>query len=400
MTPFDTASRQRARQLLRIALLVFGGQVLLLYVVHWVYQSGSGVISTFFESYDFVYFYNGARAWRDGHNPYTSHGFVTPPLSLLIPRALSGLTMSQATRCFLWLNLLLAPVALWWQARRLELPARELTMFGAVVFLFISTHESIRGGNMDALMLVLLIAAFAARRKAAGAAALATSIGLKVYSVILLPVLLRRRQWRYAGMASGWLLLMMLPFVRLWSSALHALLTRDARFLQMSIAPPTLFFTFAGDVTPFDRRLCLLFWLASFAVVLWRDRNRDLGPLTAARYVPWMLAWPALVFSYEGILALLVLIALVATALRRPLRWAEYGIFTGFLLLGIHVEHVTELLPLTAEDYVSARNHAAAVQAIGVVLMMVCTCLGTGKDEAAEIAGGENLSEEKNTVWR
>jgi hypothetical protein len=80
--------------------------------------------------------------------------------------------------------------------------------------------------------------------------------------------------------------------------------------------------------------------------------------------------------------------------MRRPLRWAEYGIFTGFLLLGIHVEHVTELLPLTAEDYVSARNHAAAVQAIGVVLMMVCTCLGPGKDEAAEIAGGENLSEE------
>ncbi len=246
MTPFDTASRQRARQLLRIALLVFGGQVLLLYVVHWVYQSGSGVISTFFQSHDFVYFYNGARAWREGHNPYTSHGFVTPPLSLLIPRALSGLTMSQATRCFLWLNLLLAPVALLWQARRLELPARELTMFGAVAFLFISTHESIRGGNMDALMLVLLIAAFAARRKAAGAAALATSIGLKVYSAILLPVLLRRRQWRYAGMASGWLLLMMLPFVGCGARHCTLCLLATRAFCRCRLRRPLFFLPLLG----------------------------------------------------------------------------------------------------------------------------------------------------------
>jgi hypothetical protein len=47
----------------------------------------------------------------------------------------------------------------------------------------------------------------------------------------------------------------------------------------------------------------------------------------------------------------------------------------GFLLLGIHVEEVANLMPLTVESYHFFRNHTAVIQSFGVVLMMSDTCL-------------------------
>lgn len=379
--------------MLRIVLLVFGGQIAVLYCVHFLFTSGASIFGAFFQSFDFVYFHNGARAWMAGRDPYTSFGFVTPPLSLVIPALLARLTLARATFIFLCLNVVVVPLALWWYtgALRLRLAERVLLMLCGV--LFISAQECVRGGNMDGLMLTLLIAAFSVRRRLSGTVWLAASIALKLYSIILLPVAVRRRQRSFTGCTLLALLVLLLPFFHLWPSAIHALFARDARFLQMSIAPPMLLYSLLGNFSSTGKRFCLAFWLITFGCALYADRERELAPATVARYVPWMLAWPALVYSYEGILALTVLAALVATARQRPLRRAEYACFVGFLLLGIHVEHVTNLMPLTGENYEFFRNHASVIQSLGVVLMMLGTCLSPcGKSEGELDEAGEEVT--------
>jgi len=382
MPQTPATARHRTNELLRIVLLVFGGQVAVLYFLHFVYISGGSIFGAFFQSLDFVYFHNAARVWLAGRDPYTSFGFVTPPLSLVIPTLLGRLTLARATFIFLCLNVAVVPLAFWWYAGALKLRLQERILLMLCGVLFISAQECVRGGNMDGLMLVLLIAAFSVRRRLGGAVWLAASIGLKLYSVILLPVALRRRQWRFAGCTLLALVVLLLPFFHLWPSAIHALFARDSRFLQMSIAPPMLLYSLLGNFSSTGKRFCLAFWLITFFWALYADNERELTPATVERYVPWMLAWPALVFSYTGVLALTVLASLVATARLRPLRRAEYACFAGFLLLGIHVEHITNLLPLVGEKYVFYRSHAAVIQSLGVVVMILGTCLSPcGKQE-------------------
>lgn len=393
MLQTPATARYRTSELLRIVLLVFGGQIAVLYCMHFLFVSGGPVFGAFFQSFDFVYFHNGARAWLAGRDPYTSFGFVTPPLSLVIPALLARLTLARATFIFLCLNVVVVPLALWWYACALKLHLQERVLLMLCGVLFISAQESVRGGNMDGLMLALLIAAFSVRRRLGGAVWLAVSIALKLYSVILLPVAVRRRQWNFAGCTLLALLVLLLPFFHLWPSAIHALFARDSRFLQVSIAPPMLLYSLLGNFSSTGKRICVAFWLITFCWVLCTDHERELTPATMARYVPWMLAWPALVFSYEGVLALTVLAALLATAQQRPLRRAEYTCFAGFLLLGIHVEQVTNLLPLTGTSYVLFRNHAAVIQSLGVVLMMLGTCLSScGRREGELDEAGEKAA--------
>jgi len=367
-------SGERATRLLRVALLVFGGQLFVLHVLHFLFASGGSVFADLWYSRDFACFYNGARAWLAGRDPYHEFGFITPPLSLLLPALLTHLSLARATLCFLCCNLVLVPLSLWWYAGTLGMRRREKILLMLASALFVSAEESVRGGNMDGLMLVLMIAALGMRRRLAGVPFLAFSIGLKLYSIILLPVALRRRQWRFASLTAGVLVAFLLPFFRLWPAALHALVGRDGRYLPTSIAPATLIYSFWGEMSRARMELCLLFWAVTFCIALYRDHERELSAQTLARYVPWMISVPALVWSYVGVLALAVFASLVATARRRRLHWGEYCCFAGFLLLGIHMAQVTNYIPL-AYDF---RDHAAVVQSFGVVLMMLGTCLTPG----------------------
>lgn len=401
MEPTPRTAQQRTDELLRIALLVLGGQIVILYFLHFLFVSGTSVFSAFFQSFDYMYFHDGAREWLARRDPYRVFGFVTPPLSLLIPALLGRLPLAHAKFLFLCLNVIGIPLALWWYMGALGLHRRERVLVLLCAGLFISTQECVRGGNMDGLMLALLIVTFSVRRRVEGALWLATSIGLKLYSVILLPVALRRRQWLFAACTMAALLLLLLPFVHLWPSALHALFMRDGRYAVNSIAPATLVYSIGGTLGALGNAICLGFWLLTFAWALYGDREHEMTPATLGRYVPWMLAWPALVFSYTGVLALAVLVSLIATARLRPLRGGEYACFVGFLLLGIHVEQVTNLMPLTVESYRFFRNHTAVIQSFGVVLMMIGTCLspcGASEgepDEAREEAAvaGDKVSD-------
>ncbi len=375
----------RVNLLLRVVLLVFVGQLLAFFIANKLFGSGYSVFSVPFDGgWDFTLLHQGARAWLAGRDPYRLWGFVTPPLSLIIPALLSPLSVDLATLVFVCGNLVLVPLALWWYARALRLEWQERVLLLLVWALFISAEECMRGGNMDGVMFVLLVAAFSARRRVSGAFWLAASMATKLYSIILLPVALRRRQWRFAALTVGLALALLLPFHRLWPSALHALAARNARGAHASIAPSTLFFALLGGPGKAAKILFLAFWAITFIVALYRDRGSEFTPRTLARYIPWMIALPAQVFSYEGVLALAVLASLAATARERPLVRAEYCCSVGFLLLGIHVERVTDLMPLSYGTSQWFWVHQALVQSCGVVMMILGTCLAPSAETFPE----------------
>lgn len=379
--PPPVASRENL--LLRYVLLIFGGQIVILFAVHRLYLSGTSVFAGFTDGWDYRFFYQASQAWLAGKDPYRNvGGFVTPPLSLVVPSLLSHLSAERSALVFRGCNLVLVPLSLWWYARALRLQVQTRMLLLLAASLFISAHECVRGGNLDGIMFALLVAAFSVRRRLTGALWLGASMATKAYSIVLLPVALRKRQWSFAACSVLAAFALLLPFHRLWPTALHALIGRNARYLATSIAFATLVYALRGEITRGGNIVCLAFWGVTFLVALYRDHGKELSPGTLARYVPWMLAFPALVFSYVGVLALAVLASLVATSRRRPLRRAEYCVFIGFLLLGIHVEHAAYLLPLTYESYRFFHSYAAVVQSFGVVLMIVGTCLSPCQEES------------------
>jgi hypothetical protein len=367
------SARQRTDELFRILLCVFGAQAIALGWRHFTdHPAGSPLSIPLFHGSDFTIFFDGARAWLAGQDPYAVNGFVTPPLSLVLPALLSRFSQERATLVFLICNLAILAVALWLYSKP-RMAKREQVLFLLVATLFLPAQWCVHGGNMDGLMLVLLMAAFSARQTTGRALLLAASVGLKLYSIILLPVFLRRRQWRDAFFTVGALLLILLPFHHLWPSALHALSSRGNRFGYGSISPSAIVYALGGIRPVVYKGIGLAFWLITFCWALYRDEERSSSSATLTRYVPWMFAWPALVFPYVGVLALLVLASLMETAQRRSLNRSEYTCFLGFLLLGIHLDRIVIQMPVTQLSDIVCH----CIQPFGVVLMMLGTCLGT-----------------------
>jgi hypothetical protein len=69
MMPNHPQPHDRSMRILRIALLVFGGQIVILYVLHFLFLSGTSVFEVFNDGWDYRYFYWGAQAWLAGHDP-------------------------------------------------------------------------------------------------------------------------------------------------------------------------------------------------------------------------------------------------------------------------------------------------------------------------------------------
>lgn len=381
--------RRRVSELFRIVLLLFGAQMPALWMAHRYLHSAVPMFhGSFFHGFDFEFFWAGARAWLAGTDPYRVFGFVTPPLSLLLPSLLAPLPLPRATAIFLAVNAVVLASALWWLAAR-GWTLRERVGFLLVAVLFVPAQWCVRGGNMDGLMLVLLVAAFTVRWPFPRALLLAASIGLKLYSVILLPVMLRRRQWRASAVTLALLVLLMLPFVRLWPAAWHALASRGDRYAYGSISPVAIVYALGGIRPAVYKGIGLAFWLGTYLWTLWRDRGRQLNLALVARYAPWMFAWPALVFPYVGVLALVVLAHLLQVAQRRPLSRVEYCRFFGFLMLGLQLDQITNGLPLTA----GADIFCHILQPMGVAVMMLSSCMETvGPEEEAQ---EENATEEE-----
>lgn len=374
-------STARTRLFLRVLMLLLGGQIVALCVACKISTGGWNALRVAWVGCDLVFYHRAAIAWLAGCNPYGVRGFVTPPPSLLPALLLTHWTALRASDIFFWTNLALIPAAVWWYARALGLARTERTLLSILSLMLLSTIELIHGGNMDGLIFVCLVLAFTLRGRTASSLAFAFAIGLKLYPAALLAALARRWQWRRTLLVLLWLFVLMLPFVHWWTASIHALAYRQWRFDVRTIAPAGILHLVYGltSFTGYDSRgtqlTCLSFWVVTLLVALATDRERAVTPWTLARYVPWLVAWPTLVYPYVGVNLLPVPVALAATLARRAWNRAEWMSLAGFLLFAFRLEQFTNLMPV--RDYSHYWNIGSAVQASGVILMMFGSCLNT-----------------------
>jgi hypothetical protein len=327
----ETRGRESTRLLTRVFIILFA-QLILLILISFAQRFGPVLLFPNF-SVDFAEFYQAATDWLAHVDPYLRLRLVAPPSTILLGMALHWLPFQVAARVAFFGNAVMVLFGLRIVARHSGLNrTNELLLYG-IATLFYPFYFLAERGNIDGFMLVLLAGAFAAKDRLSRAILLGASFAVKVYSGLLVVVLIRKRNFRLPLMAVAVALLLQVPFFNLLPSFMHAVFSRSTEWrLAENLSPSVLFNVVLGEGGPW-KKLYIAAWLLTLAYRLWKDRDRDLETLWA-EYVPWMIAFPSLVFIYSGVLALPLLAKVAADCQHRPATRGERLILMGFLLLG------------------------------------------------------------------
>jgi hypothetical protein len=310
---------------------------------------------------DFLYFYHAATAWLAGQSPYRDPQFVTPPASMLPAIALHRLPLGTAQRVFTVVTAALMGAGLWRFGGALGLTRRNRWGLLGVAAVFVPLWMLLNAGNMDGLMLALLLYASTARGKLTRAALLGASIAVKLYSGLLLVVLTVRDRLREAELVAVFAAVMTVPFWGVLSEMAVRLTGRGEKLLAVyNISPALLAELTLGWMGPWAWKVVFwTFWLGTLAIMLARThKGSDAEDL--AKFAPWMMAAPVLVFCYCAILALPTLALLLRSSQEGKTSPAEWRAIAGIVLLGLHPEfvpiylHVPEIMygPLSVVTWV------------------------------------------------
>jgi len=356
----------------RLLLILFLGQIALYLMASLVFDYGTLRLRGFGTGDDFHFFYGAAGYWLSGASPYLEDAYVTPPPAMLPAALLHRLPMETALLVFNLVTLPLMLVGLWKFGKAMELTRRNRILYLAVAATFPPLWMTLNGGNVDGLMLTLLLFACSARRKITRVVLLACSIVVKVYSALMVVVLLRKREFAAVGLVAAACLLALLPFWRLWPEMIHALLFRTQRQnINFNISPAELFFFLFRFLGPVAWKILYAgFWFGTFAYTLVR-RGAAAEAESLAVFAPWMVSAPLLVFSYAGIIALPALALLLRTFQDRPLRRPEWLMVTGILLLGFHPEFVANYWTLSFLTFAFLRGVVTATGCLGTSLLVI-----------------------------
>ena len=200
----------------RIIALLFGAQWLVFQVMLRDWDRVE-VAARFFLGNDFADLYDAAGYFVSGRSPYLNANFITPPPSLYLPVLLHHLSFWSALIVFRTIGFILVVAAILWLCRELHLNLLNSALMIAIALTYGPFYTVLVGGNLDALMLAFLVFA-CARKVAVRGIFLGLSIGTKLYSLLLIPVLLLRRRWKEAFWALGALAALLLPFLPAESS--------------------------------------------------------------------------------------------------------------------------------------------------------------------------------------
>jgi hypothetical protein len=238
------------------------------------------------------------------------------------------------------------------------------SMYFPVIFL-------VERGNLDGIMLALIVLGIFAKNPVLRAVGLALSFSVKLYSGVLFIPLAIGRRWKTAALAAVLVAGLLVPFHSLLVPFAHRQMGRAAEFhLTENISPGLFVEVFLGGHL-WNIAYCVL-WLLSYAAMLLRHRDAPLE--TRMVYsLPWMMALPIHVYAYTGVLLLPLLVLRSREMERSGVVGASGAVFlAGFLLVGFQQ---TAWLNYFHESLLS-RFVCSVANATGTALVMGSLALG------------------------
>jgi hypothetical protein len=346
---------------------------------------------------DFYGFLIYTSDWLHGVNPYINIRFFTPPPSLLV--ALPFQIFSSVMGCILFLiiDLLIVIVSIDSICRYFKMTQRESNLFLGIAFIYFPVIFLLERGNLDGIMLGLILISIFAKNRLIKEIALSLSIGFKVYSILLLAPLLLARLWKRVIAVFLLLALLMLPFHSLLWSFVQSQTRRSAELLGAENICPV------GILSPINvttaqqhyalshvvTLVYLAFWLATYAIMLFRNRESDLT-VKAVYSLAWMLAMPLQVFPYTGVLLLPVLALKCREMAERGLITIPDRLFLiGFCLVGFQQTAFSSYFgfPLVASLFPHAVRFFDSINPLGTALVIVSLVLSSSNRKKQADAG-------------
>jgi hypothetical protein len=291
---------------------------------------------------DFYDFFIATSNWLHGVDPYLRIRFVTPPQSLLaaLPLQFFGSVIGRIV--FLVINIAIVAASLDSICRQFRMTQRESNLLFGIASIYFPVIFLVERGNLDGIMLGLILVSLFARNRWIKALALSLSIGIKVYSILLLAPLMLARLWKRVVAVVLLLALLMLPFHSLIWSFINSQTRRSAElFGAENICPIALL----SPMDVFDVRqqyalshavtlAYLALWIASYAIMLFKNRDSDMT-VKAVYSLAWMLAMPLQVFPYTGVMLLPLLVLKSREIAKRGfITFPDRLFLMGFCLVG------------------------------------------------------------------
>jgi hypothetical protein len=318
---------------LQLVFAAFFVQLVLIVVISLVKQESPVYIARGpFFGWDYHAFHISADYWLHGFSPYLNVKLYTPPSSLFPALLLHGFGFATARYWFFAFNVGAILISLFTFARSLGLSRAAAVQLLAITLMYYPFYTVIERGNMDGLMLAALLLAFQSRRRLVRAALYAFSVGLKLYTGLLIFLLARKKCFTTAATVLAFLILFQLPFLNFESDWLPAVLRRTGLMRLNENFSPAALLWYAG--VPMWKTLFLFGWSGSLLFALARDRDPD-ERWAVLTYIPWMVSFPTFVLAHSGIMYVPLLAMLAKQADARSLTSRDWLLVAGFLLTGV-----------------------------------------------------------------
>jgi len=180
--------------------------------------------------------------------------------------------------------------------------------------------------------LLLICSAVIVRDQRLRSALIACSIVLKVYSLLLLGVIIAARRFRLALHTALLAIVLVLPFHTLILPYIMIAVTRTAQFTAVeNLSPAVILGSFCKHLP--GKLVFITFWAASLLRASWRHREL----LFEERLIvclPWMAAFPLQVYPYTGVLLLPVLAWKLGNLHTFRNKIEQRVFLAGFILVG------------------------------------------------------------------
>jgi hypothetical protein len=338
-------------------------------------------VQRFMPQLDLSDFLVATSDWLNGLDPYLRERFDKPPASMLVTLPLLHFSPAHAASVFFLANIVILAAALGAVCRHFRLSRTESLLLFGIASMYFPVIFLIERGNLDGIMLALILMAVFAKNPIVRALGLALSFSVKLYSGLLFVPLLIARKWRVAGFAAVLILLLLVPFHSLLLPFAHRQMGRTGEFhLTENVSPALYVEVFLNS---HSSSLCYYgLWLLSYAAMLSRHRRAALE-VQMLYSLPWMMALPIHVYAYTGVL-LLPLLALRSTEIARVGRTTarDYTFLAGFLLVGFQQ---TAWLAYFHQSLL-ARVVGSLANATGTALVMGTLALGQRASPSESVA--------------